>query len=535
MAKEPKRNPDKEFTDQILAATFFKPFKDEIKRNPNLEDEVVIQPTTGPFVMFGCEGRGTQKLGVYVWMVNHWEYFDDDAGKCLAIRWLERDEYFSLSSNDLLGAQLWKYAKSKLTYSYSVLLNTKKEMNDINFAVVPTLKHYIILQNGYFKIVDPHPKYNMRFVLDIELNEKDFTVIENIGKVYLPNKNISQYNYFTDYIQDAFPEKSVEEVVQEFVGGIFFKKCFQRAIWIYGMGSNGKSTLLDLMAAISPNGGYKSANFARLGNEFSLSNLIDCSIIGVSEVEDSGRLPEDIIKQLISADDIQVNRKNQSHINIRFNAKLFVCSNNIPPFHDRSNGWYRRWIWIKINKCIQDEKQNSNLVNDIITKDFRSFLDWFLIGAMRIQNRGRFISNAELPDSLLEIKNRFQLSNNSVAQWIETVDIRMTNKDSEVNSEWTDRAVIQDMYIKFCKETIKREALGDRTFWTEIERFLQSIGEPAPDEKQLRKNGKVVKCSNLIITLLKEPKPSNNHNDSKIYKMIANECDDLEEINEAPF
>lgn len=449
--------------------------KEKNARCPDLEFAQAISAANGnnqfmhrgPFKMFCSENNGLQQISVYEWVKNHWSMMNDLQGKLLVSDWLQKDSYFAGQISDKKCSLIWDYARTMLTKSNCAVIGTEQDLNSVGEIVFPTINHYLVLKNGKFMIEKPNPNYHMRYVIQLDLSP----YILDHETEYAPSIEIPHDCYFERFIRGAFPEQAVERVVQEFVGAAFFKTSFQKCLWLYGGGSNGKSTLLDLIKHIIPNG-YRAGDLGRLHGDFDLHSLMDAAIIGVPEVEDS-KLPEGRLKSLISGDEIPVNRKNKDVINHRFLAKWFICSNNIPHFNDKSDGWFRRFVWVKVENKISDSNQIINIKDLIIKKDMLCFFDWVLMGALSIAKRGHIVGDAEMPLSLQICKQQLRWQNNSVAQWFEISGLRVTVSESEYAS----RADIYGRYRDFCAQELMKEAIGVEKFWNEMERLNNMKGQ----------------------------------------------------------
>jgi len=503
--KEVKVN---EFKESAIEHSFnLKDFIDEnSKRTPDdLFSEDFRSGRLGYFKMFGSysASEGFNPVGVYKWEKNHWVIFNDFSGKSLVATWLRERPSLKSKLSDRNLTWIYSLAKTDLMMDHTAIISSDSDIGklDKNSIVFPTINHYIVLKNGEFFVEKPNKDYNLRYVINIDL--KPFEHTFNDGK-YNPSLE-STTNYFNKYICGAFPDISVRSLVQEFVGAAFFKTSFQKCLWLYGNGSNGKSTLLDIIQHVVP-GGYKSTDLGQIGGEFNLHPLLGASIIGVPEVEDC-KINEARLKSLISGDEIPVNRKGQSILSHRFTAKWFICSNNIPHFNDRTDGFFRRFVWIEVKNKISDKDKDVRIKEKIIGEDMHCFFDWTLLGALRIENRGHIVYDEDYPDEIKKTKAELRFQNNSVAQWLDICGVRVTD-----NVElYTPRSEIIKKYHDFCSEELHQSGLGPEKFWGELKRQLKT--DILNFNKRSKALGKVVPNTNLTFSELRSTQDFNEIED----------------------
>lgn len=214
---------------------------------------------------------------------------------------------------------------------------------------------------------------------------------------------------FKSYLDLIMPDLAVRGVLQEAVASSFMPHIsFERAFWLYGEGSNGKSTLLNLLETLH-GPGYASGDIPMLGSEFGLADLLGKSCVGIPEATvtdwDTTR-----IKQIVSHDPMGVNRKHQAYLTARMTCTLFIAMNELPYIKDSSHGFKRKQVVIPFNRKISAGESIPDFYTTLTQdpQEMACVLDWILEGAMRLAKRGRFLSEEELPlacrEPLLEVE-----------------------------------------------------------------------------------------------------------------------------------
>ena len=72
---------------------------------------------------------------------------------------------------------------------------------------------------------------------------------------------------FKNFLDQILPEKELQAIIAEYFGSIFISKKvmkFEKALFLYGSGSNGKSVLFDIIKALIGNHNFSSYSIESL-------------------------------------------------------------------------------------------------------------------------------------------------------------------------------------------------------------------------------------------------------------------------------
>lgn len=128
---------------------------------------------------------------------------------------------------------------------------------------------------------------------------------------------------------------------------------WNKSAWLYSdKGNNGKGTLCELMRSLCGEGSYASIPIADFGKDFLLEPLISASAIIVDE-NDVGLFIDKAanLKAIITNDVIQINRKFKQPVPYQFHGFMVQCLNEMPRIKDKSDSFYRRQLFIPMEKC----------------------------------------------------------------------------------------------------------------------------------------------------------------------------------------
>lgn len=259
-------------------------------------------------------------------------------------------------------------------------------------------------------------------------------------------------------------DREVINLFEEMVGYCLIKSSrYQKAFILIGSGSNGKSTILDLIEEFLGVRNYSSLPLEKVTDRFNMAELenrlanIGDDIDNVT-IRDSGTL-----KKMISGESITVERKGERPFKLSPYATHIYSANAIPRSFDKSDGFYRRWLFVPFNaKFSSEDTDYDPLIFDKITTEtaLSYLLNIGIRGASRLIKRGRFTE----PQSVKEALEHYKTDNSTTLSWIDdkglNADYFLDNSTDKIYADFTD----------WCKLSgIKAgNVTGKKTFYKEI-------------------------------------------------------------------
>lgn len=259
-------------------------------------------------------------------------------------------------------------------------------------------------------------------------------------------------------------DREVINLFEEMIGACLLKhNRYQKAFMLYGAGSNGKSTILNLIKRFIGSRNYSSIALEKVTDRFNVAELenrlanIGDDIDNVT-IKDTGTL-----KKLFAGNSIQVERKGERPFTIEPYATHIYSANNIPRSFDKSDGFYRRWLFVPFNaKFSVEDPDYDPLIEDKITTDIALsyLLNIGIRGAERLIKKGKFTE----PDSVREALEAYKADNSNTLSWIEDKDLNikyfLDNSTDKLYSDFTD----------WCKLSGIKSAniTGKKTFYKEV-------------------------------------------------------------------
>lgn len=259
-------------------------------------------------------------------------------------------------------------------------------------------------------------------------------------------------------------DREVINLFEEMIGACLLKhNRYQKAFMLYGNGSNGKSTVLNLIKSFIGSRNYSSIALEKVTDRFNVAELenkyanIGDDIDNVA-IKDTGTL-----KKLFAGNSIQVERKGERPFTIEPYATHIYSANYIPRSFDKSDGFYRRWLFIPFNaRFTSDDPDYDPMIEDKITTDnaLSYLLNIGIRGAERLIRRGKFTEPACVRRAL----EAYIADNSTTLSWIDDKELTV----DYMLKEPTDR--LYSDFVDWCKQSGIKTAniTGKKTFYKEI-------------------------------------------------------------------
>ena len=156
------------------------------------------------------------------------------------------------------------------------------------------------------------------------------------------------------WMADLNDDPEIVNLLWEIIGAIIRPNVrWNKSAWLYSdTGNNGKGTLCELMRSICGNTSYAAIPLSDFSKDFALEPLTRASAIIVDEndvgtfIDKAGNL-----KSVITNDVIQINRKFKTPIAYQFYGFMVQCLNEMPKIKDKSESFFRRQLFVPMNKC----------------------------------------------------------------------------------------------------------------------------------------------------------------------------------------
>lgn len=247
-----------------------------------------------------------------------------------------------------------------------------KEVDKINLLTL--LKKHIQYKDGFWVlngIVASEPVVRRFIHFQIDILEKDVTDV--LSELSYTQSTFDIDNYFRGTIEsrkgegesvyfkslDAlYPGNKFREIMNYY---LFSEDCY--SFILIGYGQTGKTTFVSLISKILGQDFFGRSNVNLLRNSHGTAILEGKNFFEVAEAQDLDLDTANVLKSMITNDDIYINPKFQLPRKIKPHIKLIMTCNNMPRFKITDDGIIRRFIIIKMNNKI--EKQDKHFLDNI--------------------------------------------------------------------------------------------------------------------------------------------------------------------------
>lgn len=333
-------------------------------------------------------------------------------------------------------------------------------------------------------IVPPISMYHI-LTKNCIVDVRDKSIHEFSQEFFLPNKlNVNYDSTITEHEDvERFMNKICEndqeviDLMYEMIGYTLIPTShFQKSFILYGDGSNGKSTLLDMVGEILGDRNVSSLSFKEINHNFKLAEITDKLANIGDDISDEYITDSSIFKKLVTGEEVTVEKKHEQPYKIRNTATIIFATNNLPNMRDKSSGMIRRLVVVPFNAWITREDPDFDpfIIDKITTEEAKSYvLNKALEGLERVfYNQGFTVPN--VVDELMEDYYR---EINNVVQFFEVIDPK-TVKGKTANDVYND-------YVFWCIEA--------NTVPYKLRRFNTEVRKQTPYKlRQRRKHGEVV-------------------------------------------
>ena len=259
-------------------------------------------------------------------------------------------------------------------------------------------------------------------------------------------------------------DRDVIKLFEEMIGYCLIKHARYAKLFLFtGRGSNGKSTILDLIKTFLGASNYSALSLEHVTAQFKTAELenklanIGDDIDNVT-IKDTGTL-----KKISAGNTITVERKQERPFKLTPYATHIYSANEIPKSFDKTDGFYRRWVVIPFNArfSINDEDFDPMIFDKITTPTALSYLlNVAIKGAQRLMKNGAFTE----PQIVIDALDAYKSENSTVLSWVDDVNL---DEDYLLDKS---RDILYDEFVDWCKSSgIKTMNItGKRMFYKEL-------------------------------------------------------------------
>ena len=226
---------------------------------------------------------------------------------------------------------------------------------------------------------------------------------------------------FDQFLATVQPDPDDRRLLQQLTGiWLCGESNLQKIIFFYGLGANGKTTFIELMAWLLGDYSKRIATEMLMHHQRSpqgpspdIVALKGRRLIYCNEVEEGRRLAEARVKELTGGDTLSGRVPHaKADINFQPTHKLVMVGNHMPEVRDMSHGMWRRMLLIPFDQIIPDRAQDPGLL-DKLKQEGPGILNWALAGLNDYRKHGLCV-----PPVISGANDAYRTDQDIVGEWL---------------------------------------------------------------------------------------------------------------------
>jgi putative DNA primase/helicase len=224
-----------------------------------------------------------------------------------------------------------------------------------------------------------------------------------------------------NFLDEVLPDPNLQMIVQEWFGyNLTYDTSHQKFVIMVGLGGDGKSVIANVLEELLGEANVSSVSLEQFdpSRTFPLYDMIGKLANITREVGDLNKVAEGVLKTVVAGEKMTLERKGRDPSLEKFTAKLTFLTNVVPRFRDRTEGLWRRVLFVPFGvQTLDPKKQNRNLVKGswwIQSGELQGVMNWALAGMVRLTKRGYFVE----PKASLNMKAEYKEEANPAATFL---------------------------------------------------------------------------------------------------------------------
>lgn len=272
---------------------------------------------------------------------------------------------------------------------------------------------------------------------------------------YDPNCPTPLWNSLLDKITNGNEE--MKKFIQKSFGYALTGDISEQCIFIlYGTGSNGKSTLLNVFSELMSSYAQstKSESFMEKKNESvnnDIARLNGARFVTAIEMQENKRMSEELIKSMTGGDKLVTRFLYGEFFEYLPQFKVFLAANHKPVIRDTTNSIWRRIKLIQFTNTFTEQERDKNFSAKIMANELPGILAWAVKGCLLWQQEG-----LRTPDEVARATSEYRTEMDAFTNFFtECCEIRENAR--------TSNKMLRAKYDEWCKEN-GEYALSQRPF-----------------------------------------------------------------------
>jgi len=280
---------------------------------------------------------------------------------------------------------------------------------------------------------------------------------------YEPNAICPNFDQFMNDIM--MKRQDLIDILYEYLGyALVGGDCrYQKALLLIGEGSNGKSTLINVVRALV--GDFSTAiTLSELKDPQHRYNLIGKLFNLSEETSTDAFMDSSIFKNLVTGGEMSVKLVYKPPFITRNKAKFIISMNELPFSRDSTKAFFRRLLMVPFDEEFTHDKGNMDEnIEDKLMEELPGILNKLIEGYKRLERQRRFTHSDIIAQNVEEYRNILDLT----YQW----KSECMQRDGSV--EFLDFATMYTSYCDYLRENGEKQVTCN-TFSKKIKKHLRN-------------------------------------------------------------
>jgi P4 family phage/plasmid primase-like protien len=268
------------------------------------------------------------------------------------------------------------------------------------------------------------------------------------------------------FLKDVFPEDEnmgKQFLLQQFFGYCLLKDCrYQKALFMYGTGANGKDTVLNVLQAMLGPKNVSNMTLSDLTQRFKASYLQNKLVNLSTETNTRDPIAMDMFKAVVGGGTITTERKYGEEFSFRPFCKFIAAMNTPPTIPDKSYGFTRRVIALYFRRRLEPHEIIGNM-SELLIEEITGIFKWAMEGWSVLLSQGGFT----IPEQVEEDTAAMITTLNPMLIFIQECCELIEKVDESTTEIW-------QAYLGWCTEGRNRP-LGRNNFYDQLTQTFPSV------------------------------------------------------------
>lgn len=355
-----------------------------IRRNPFIYSKLIINSSKYKIISFAGKP----------WIYYHGVYYSIDSRE-KALDFIKKC-IIKIDGGEYFGADLVAQVLNEILSNYHEL--------------IPYKNSEVVCINLHSNVLGIHKDGS----IDVYEHEEDYNFLYKLRFDYDPYATCPIFDIF---LQTSLGDSELIDVLGEYLGYVLNGNArnHEKALFMYGDGSNGKSTLINIIKALFGVENISVVELTEMGDMLKCA-LMDGKLLNISSDAKKNGLDTSAFKKIVSGEPVTGKRLYKDVYTINNLPKLLVAMNRLP-YHngDNSHGYFRRLLLLPFTRVIKEEDKDYELEAKIIASELPGILNFAIKGMQRLSEQGSFTKAKAMTEAL----NNYKESANHVATFLE--------------------------------------------------------------------------------------------------------------------